>query len=238
MTAPVTRARSRRRPRCLCMRAELSPTPARARGQSAAEEAGAGHAPGIAGDAPDRHVDPVAGHGPLFLRLAAPEAVLPVLPGPGLARCENGTGQTELAGLGLAAGPGLGPLTGRGEEEIGLAVAGRDRLPPDVRGADIADVDDDFRSERRRHGEGLSEGMRIPDVDNFLTTSEINAMHPPDRSDRRRRYVAGSLPRRGQALTSRAVGPGLHGLALTPGIPGDPAHRHLDPEPGGGSLLL
>src|SRR5437588_3890055 len=86
--------------------------------------------------------------------------------------------------------------------------------------------------------EGLSERTQIPDVDNFLTTSEINAMHQPDRSDRRRRYVAGMLPRRGQALASRAVGPGLDGLPLAPGVPGDPAHRHLDAEAGGGALLL
>ena len=39
-------------------------------------------AAGVAGDAADGHVDPEAGGGALFLRLAAPEAVLAVLAGP------------------------------------------------------------------------------------------------------------------------------------------------------------
>src|SRR5687767_11297777 len=53
------------------------------------EEAGA-PAPGVASDAPDRHVDPVARHGPVFLRFPTPEPVLPVLPGPRLAGLEDG----------------------------------------------------------------------------------------------------------------------------------------------------
>src|SRR5260221_7764461 len=86
--------------------------------------------------------------------------------------------------------------------------------------------------------ENLSERMRIPDIVKFLTTSEINAMRQPDRSDRHRRYLAGILARSSQALASRAVRPGGHRLALAAGVPGDAADRHFHAEPGGGALLL
>src|SRR3977135_2221249 len=82
---PMASTRSRRRQGYVSMRAELSTTPGWVGRQSARERERTGLTAGGAGDAPDRHVAPVAGHGPVFFRLAAPEAVLPVLPGPRLA---------------------------------------------------------------------------------------------------------------------------------------------------------
>ena len=89
----------------------------------------AGHprldAAGVAGHPAHGHVHPVAGPGPLLFRLAAPEAVLPVVTGPVAAGVEHRAGQAELAGLGLPAGAGLGALPGRSEEDVGLAGAQR-----------------------------------------------------------------------------------------------------------------
>ncbi len=50
--------------------------------------------------------------------------------------------------------------------------------------------------------------------------------------------MAGPLTGSGQPLAGGTVGPGLDRLPLTPGIPGNPPDGHLDPEPGGGALLL
>src|SRR5688500_3335630 len=156
-------------------------------GVSSAREHQGAAAAGVAGHAANRHVDAVAGHGPVLFGFPAPEAVLPVLPRPGLARLEDGADEAQLAGLGFPAGPRLGALARGGEEEVGLPAAGCDRLPAGTRRVLIADIDDKFRSERRGHGGGPFRRMRIPDVDNFLTTSEIGAMRQPDRSDRLRR---------------------------------------------------
>src|SRR5262249_14772824 len=78
----------------------------------------------VAGDAADRHVDPVAGGGALLLGLAAPEPVLAVLTGPVAAGLERDAGPADGACARLAQDPGLGPLAGGGEEEAGLADAG------------------------------------------------------------------------------------------------------------------
>src|SRR3954449_498415 len=70
-----------------------------------------------------RHREP--GPMPLLLGLAAPEAVLPVVPGELAAREGGGAGRAQAPGLGLPPGPGLGPLRPRREEEVRLAAAGR-----------------------------------------------------------------------------------------------------------------
>src|SRR5258705_12202710 len=107
-TTAAMRRLTTQAPRCVFMRAELSPTPDSEGRQSARERQRAGLTAGVAGDPADRHVDPVAGHGPVFLRLAAPEAVLPVVAGPAAARPHGGAGGADGAGLGLPTVPGLG----------------------------------------------------------------------------------------------------------------------------------
>ena len=72
---------------------------------------------------------PVAGVGTLVLGLAAPQAELAALPGPGLARALHGAGRTEGAGQALAARLAAGPLERRREEEVRAALALRP-LPP------------------------------------------------------------------------------------------------------------
>src|SRR5581483_1007746 len=77
----------------------------------------------VAGDAADGHVDAEARGGALLLRLPAPEAVLPVLTRPLAARGDDAAVQADRPGPGLAQHPGLGALTRRCEEEVGLADA-------------------------------------------------------------------------------------------------------------------
>src|SRR3954447_7940566 len=152
-TTTTTRmVRAQAQLRCPFMRAEVSLRPCPARRQSAREGERTGLAAGVPGDPADRHVDPVTGQRPVLLGLAAPEPVLPVLPGPGLARGQDGADEADLAGLGFPPGPGLGPFAGGGEEQVRLPVAGCDRLPGRPGGVVFPDIDDDFRSERRRHG--------------------------------------------------------------------------------------
>src|SRR6478735_1241710 len=76
---------------------------------------------GVAGDAPDGHVDAVPGGGALLFGLATPEAVLAVLTRPLAARHEDLAVVADGAGLGLTHVAGLGPLAGGGEEEVVLA---------------------------------------------------------------------------------------------------------------------
>src|SRR5581483_10191210 len=86
-------------------------------------------APGVAGDTAHRHLDPETGRSALLLRLAAPEPVLPVVPGPGPARLHDRARVADGAGLGLADLAGLRPFP-RGSEEDGcVPVADRVRHP-------------------------------------------------------------------------------------------------------------
>src|SRR4029450_11969339 len=73
----------------------------------------------------DGHVDADPGGGALFLRLTAPEAVLPVLARPVAALPHDGTRGAHGTGLALAQDAGLGSLTGGSEEQLTASLAGR-----------------------------------------------------------------------------------------------------------------
>ena len=154
---------------------------------------------------------------------------------PGLAGLEDGADRSESGGRPDPAGPGLGTLAGGGEEQVGLPVAGCDRLPGD-RGVDIPDIDDDFEAsgtdtEAFREDADPRRGQVNP-----RRQKSTQCVSPVRRSATEiwRGILAGSS----EALPGRAVRPGLDGLALAAGVPGDAADRHVDPEPGGGALLL
>src|SRR5690349_10158012 len=93
---------------------------------------------GVAGDAPDGHVDAVPGGGALLFGLATPEAVLAVLARPLAARREHFAVVADGAGLGLTHVAGLGPLAGRSEEQVVLASAGGGPRPGERTGEDQA----------------------------------------------------------------------------------------------------
>ncbi len=90
----------------------------------------------VAGNPADRHVDPEAGRGAVFLRLAAPESVLAVLTGPVAAVDQRGARTAHGAGLGLARVAGLGTLARGCEEKPRFAAAFSVLGPPERSGED------------------------------------------------------------------------------------------------------
>ena len=74
----------------------------------------------VPGDATDGHVDAVSRGGALLFGLAPPEAVLTVLSCPFAAGDHDLAPQADGTGPGLAEQSGLGTLTRRCEEQVGL----------------------------------------------------------------------------------------------------------------------
>src|SRR5262245_4775083 len=83
----------------------------------------------VARHAADRHVDPEPGRSPLFLRLAAPEAVLAVLARPVAAVLQHRARGADGPGLSLAHDARLRALAGGGEEQLGAPLTRRVRRP-------------------------------------------------------------------------------------------------------------
>ena len=73
--------------------------------------------------------DREAGHGPLVLGLAAPEAVLEVGAGVAAALEQHRAGLADPPGSRFTLHPGLRPLGVRSEERVGLAAACGERHP-------------------------------------------------------------------------------------------------------------
>ena len=78
---------------------------------------------GVAGDAANGHVDPVAGGGAVLFGLSTPEPVLALLACPVAAREDDLARVADRAGARFAQYPGLRAFAGGGEEEVGLARA-------------------------------------------------------------------------------------------------------------------
>src|SRR5438874_5423427 len=78
----------------------------------------------VSSDPPHGQVDPEAGRGSLLFALSAPEAVLPLFPGPRPAGELHRARRTEGPRNRFPGHPGLGSLPCRGEEQLGVAPAG------------------------------------------------------------------------------------------------------------------